>query len=648
MEACSVWVTTGPVVRIDGTLPSNAPVVLERAGAFQKDGSWWCLSGQWPRVERTLKALGVLIGSDGAVGEPPKPKRSLVSLNSVGEVQMQGDLPRHLRKEWLGRIQNHRYVGMSPWALPEYADACAENGLGVEMGEDAKGVLTLVEQRLVDVTQALTMPDDDLPDVKLANPDDHLWPFQRRTLAVFQALGGSILIGDEPGLGKTLQAIAIKRFVKAERVLVIAPSVAKGNWRDEIRRFDGQPSLILDGYNDRGRTVPEGQQWLIVNYEVLADQERKVKGSEAKEVRKGWLDALRAWKPDFVVCDESHFLKGTSSERTKACRVLTRGARWRALMSGTPMANSPIDLYSQLDMAQPRWWGAWFQFGLAFSDGKRTRFGWDFGGISRADILHRRLALAMIRRRKEDVLKDLPPQTRTQYRVALEPEARREYDGMLAEYREYIRKLLEEGKSVDGAKGRRLDFIMKLRQISSRGRIRQTAELASNLIEEGKHPIVFAYFRESMDNLHAAFAQRSVTVDGKSRPVRVAMIDGRTPRERRDEIKDAFNAGKLDVLVGQTKAMGIAINLQKGSDLTITHELTYEPIDIEQTEGRVYRAGQTSACQHVYMLGDDTRDDKILGILLKKFAAGEAILGGATVEDDLLKEIEADFFQEAA
>src|SRR5688572_31526508 len=149
-ENASVWVTDGPIVQIQGTFPSNAPALLRRCGAFEKDESWWCSPAQWPRVERTLKALGVAIGMDGKITDAPKVRQATVNLTSMGDLQAVGDLPRTIRKPWLAKLRADRLAGISPWAFHDFYDNCISDGIKVQIEPDARNLAKLVEERMVE------------------------------------------------------------------------------------------------------------------------------------------------------------------------------------------------------------------------------------------------------------------------------------------------------------------------------------------------------------------------------------------------------------------------------------------------------------------------------------------------------------------
>lgn len=632
MKQPSATVVHGPLVRIAGTFPSVAPGLLTRAGAFLRDNIWWCEPETWPRVETTLRVLGIPLQVFGeAQTAAPAPSKevqaqhAVLSVSGAGDLAVSGTMPSKLRSTWLGRQLKGVYVGLSPWAVHEFMEAAASEGIKVQALDEAKAVIARVEQHQVAVSMSLI--DEKLPDVPMQ--DESLRDYQRRAIAFGLACNGRFYVGDLPGVGKTPVAIAWKRLKGYKRILVLCPSIAKGNWRDEIGRFDGSPTYILDGqYAGQKQSSKDG--WVISGYSTLAD----TKGG------RGWVDTFIGWKPDLVVLDEGHAIKGYGSKVSGAARKLSRSVKDFIIMSGNPMPKGPMDLWSPLDMLQPRMWGVGHdEFGHAFTKPKPAAFGWMYLGKKNVDVLSERLRWVMIRRTHEEAGTQLPEKTRTKMRFPLLPGYRAQFDGVQAEYRQLI-EMAEMSDdphyALDATKGKRAALVMNMRQISSLGRIDATADLVQEFLEEGRKPVVFAYFRQTLYALRDSL---------QSRGLRVGYIDGSVPRPKRDEVRGEFVHGNLDTLVGQFEAAGVSINLHEASNVTIAHELTYRPIDIEQSEARVSRSGQRFPTQHIYSLGEDTRDGLVLDALFEKMGTAGAILDGVDVEDIVLKRIEAEFFR---
>lgn len=644
----------GDLVTIQGRLPSNAKTALERAGAFQTDEGWACLPESWERVRRVLEALGVPFRAEGepaVVPPPPQTAKAAAMSMMGGRIRIQGDLPKPVQKHWLGQMRDSGHVGMSPWAIEDFLKDCQEQRITVEMDDAIQDLRERLQRRRQAVDAALKQ--EDLPDVDLPAPYK-LRVYQRQALAFGEACGGRFFIGDDVGGGKTAEAIGWKRYSSARRIVVICPSVARGGWREEIQnKFDGKDATvqILEGYADRSVRLPE-KGWVITGTKTLSNL--SVKGRNYP----GWLPRLKEWKPDLVIIDESHKAKGHDSDISASMREIARSVRDFIPMTGTDQDKSPMDLWSTLDAIEPGWWGTWFEFGLAFCKGQQKKrwYGkgkyhlyWDMDGVSNAKVLNERLRYVRLRRTTDELGLELPPQTRIKVPVDLTPEARAEYNEVLEEYKAFCldEAAKEQGDNDDEveqteqkvltSRGRRMKFILKMDQIGSLGRVDGTLDLVEDIIEQNKRPLVFAFYTEV---LHAIR-------DGlKARKFRVGFIDGSTPSAKRDEVRHDYLAGKYDVVVGQTEAMGVAMNVQEMCSVTVTHELTYKLLDLKQTEGRAYRSEQRKPVFHYYPMGNGTRDHLKLDILLRKMAAKRAVDEGGSdgIEEEFRKEIEKEFF----
>lgn len=659
MQASHAVVTHGPLTVIRGTLPTVAAGLLTRAGAFRDEGDWKCLPDQWPKVQNVLTMLGVPFEAVGEASVPAPvivpdapPKSAAVSL-LAGQIRVQGDLPKPVQKHWLGSQRSNGHVGMSPWALEEFLEACEEQRIVVELADDARRLRDRLRRRREAIDYVMEAPPEDLPEVPLEWSSLNLE--QRRAIAFIEACNGRAFIADAVGGRKTTTAIGWKRYSQAQRIVVVAPSSVKGSWQEKINLFDGGLSIILDGY--RSPTTPRPHpavQWIIIGYETLFDREVQRKG-KGKTTYLGWLDYLRDWKPDLVIVDESHNARGDGgSERAQAMEALCKTSRDALAMTATPQSESPMDRYSQLNALEPGWWGSWFEYGIAFCNGRRRmrhvgKRSWpyyDMGGTSNADVLRRRMRYVVLARDRKKLGTEIPSERIPVY-MELDPEARKEYDEVYEEYREFVRKEneKEEPEDPDEAENarpsfmrsmsKRMQFILRMRQISSKGCVQGSADFAVNLLREGKRPVVFAYFVEPLQGLEQALRARGLSV---------GLIRGGVPRKKREEYRQAFRDGRLDVMVCQTQAGGVGLDMHEGSFTTFTHELTHVPLDIIQTEGRVNRDGQKAPkTYHYYRLAKNTRDELVLRVVIDKMAANAEL--EKDLDDEIAREIEKEFFR---
>lgn len=627
----SAVVTLGPLCRIEGTLPDHAMRMARAAGAFQHGEETLCRRRDWERVLGALKAAGVAVRVDG---EGPAGK-AVLSLGNGGTGRIDGVLPRKVPKTWLARIQGRSLSYITPYALEEARQALLDDRIEVEVKPEYRKAAMAMDDLAADVMAALTMPESELPDVRLLTSE--LRPYQRRALAFGDACKGRFYIADEPGVGKTLSALGYALHRACQRVLVICPGSLKGQWRDEIREFVGGEVFIAQGRSTE--TVPKSTKWLITNPEILADR----------------YDDFTRFDPEYVIHDEGHTFKSPDADRVKALFALATKAPFYTPLTGTPIENAPIDAWVQLNTVQPNWWGSRYDFGVAHCGPKRNHWAseragrliYDFKGVTEENrpILQERLRYVVLRRRLAEVGLQMPEQTRTLVRVELDKGAREGYEEVLAEYKALIQEITRtatDKKDLESAlqknRAQRAKLAMRLRRASSMGRIPDTVDMVRSIVESGERIVVYAYFRETVEALHKGMKKAKLTTD---------LIYG-GDQGRREDVITAFKAGKLDVLVSSIEVGGVGLNFQKVCCKTLTHELSFKPIHIEQSEKRVLRSGQEKPVQNIYVLGENTVDERVLNVNLRKMAAIGAFLGGeeADSEEEILRDLEASFFDQ--
>ena len=452
-----------------------------------------------------------------------------------------------------------------------------------------------------------------------------------------------LLIGDEPGLGKTLQSIGIIDTAEAYPALVICPSSLKINWQREFERFTDKKALVLD---NASRTAwPYFLQMgmfhvAIVNYESLRKyfvwDIQRPKGPNASRssspfrpfpagctppgdggARRGLGSAApsaRAFRLKDVVfneaiclfrsiiIDESHRVKDPSAQQTIFTRGLAHGKQWRILLSGTPVVNRAEDLVSQLSI-----------MGRLQEFGGRGKFLADYGEEGNHDELSKLLyERCMIRREKSKVLTQLPDKTRTDLYVEISN--REEYALAQADLEEYLRQYTE-CTDRDIRRKMRMEALVKfmtLRSLSAKGKVAQAIDFIRVFLASGKQLIVFCSLHEIVDQLCKAFPN-AVTVTGRDTAV------------QKQQAVDAFQAGDASLIVCSIKAAGVGLNLTASSTVAFI-ELPWTYADCCQCEDRAHRIGQKDNVTCYYMLGHRTIDHTLYQLIHKKKSIASQIM----------------------
>ena len=414
-------------------------------------------------------------------------------------------------------------------------------------------------------------------------------------------------LGDEPGLGKTLQSIGVVYTAGSYPALVICPSSLKINWKREFEKFTDKKALVLD--NGNATTWPYLLQMgmfhvAVVNYESLKKYfVWEIKGSSRSFRLKDVVFAQQIKMFRSVILDESHRVKDASTQQTKFAKGICIGKEYIILLSGTPVVNRPEDLVSQLSiMERLKEFGGKSQFLIDFADGRNLNV--------LSELLYSR---CMIRREKAKVLKQLPDKTRCDLYVNISNEE--EYNTAQENLEEYLREYRgctdEEVRRKMRMKA--LVQFMALRSIAAHGKVKQAVDFIRVFLESGKKLIVFCSLHDIVDELKKAFP-KAVTVTGRDSPV------------MKQAAVDAFQQNpEVKLIVCSIKAAGVGLTLTAASNVAFI-EFPWTYADCLQCEDRAHRIGQKDNVTCYYLIGSGTIDHYLYQIIYKKRSIANEIM----------------------
>lgn len=417
-------------------------------------------------------------------------------------------------------------------------------------------------------------------------------------LTAFSRFNGAI-IGDEMGLGKTMQAIGcINADPEIKRVLICCPKSLTVNWRNELRKWLVRPMRIhiqRSGDTYFGNHV----DILIINYDIV------VKYPQLLESQ---------W--DMRICDEAHYLKNPKAIRTTA--TLKTFARRKCHLTGTPIENRPIEIFTLLNDIDPRRWKSRFQFGKRYCNGQNNGWGWDFDGASNSEELQDALrSTIMIRRLKSQVMKELPAKRRQVIEIPSDGLSklldREEQDWKVKQaqvdelrVRAELAKANEDFLSYKSAmekiaKATTVDFdrMAEVRREIGLAKVDSAISFISDAVETGQKLIVFCHHHEVIDALRDKFKDS-------------ACVTGRiTETEKRQaEVERFQNDPNCRIFFG---------NLAAAEGLTLTaaeHVIFVEPQwvpgKLAQMEDRAHRYGQKKCVLCSYLVLEGSLDARML------------------------------------
>ncbi len=363
------------------------------------------------------------------------------------------------------------------------------------------------------------------------------------------------LIADEMGLGKTIQAIGVMNALGIHplRVLVLCPKSLIYNWRRELEKWCvGSAQIIVTNYEQAKKLPTDG----------------------------GW---------DLLVCDECHYLKNPKAARTKLVKEIAKRCARKLFLTGTPILNKPIELWSLLQVLAPEQWdpagivkgkrvaagegAGFFRFAKRFCDAHEEWHGrtkhWNFDGASNLPELQERLrSTVMVRRLKADVLTELPAKRRRT--IELESDS---FDGQWDE---------SDTETVEKLKGPAFSELSSARHASALAKVPEAIEYIKNALECSQKIVVFCHHQDVAQAL----------ADGLESHRVVGPITGLTDADERQNLVDDFQlTGDARVIVGTIGAMGVGHTLTASAHV-IFCELSWVPAELSQAEDRCHRIGQ--------------------------------------------------------
>ncbi len=446
-----------------------------------------------------------------------------------------------------------------------------------------------------------------------------LRPYQAEGVRRIEAFKGRAILADSMGLGKTAQAIAWLQLHKTERpAVILCPAVGKEMWaRKCMEWMDGKEKIVVLSGRSPDPAQFKGASILILNYDIVGNKTDKTKNKAGyvkiqEQSYTGWVDYLLDHGIKMIVADECHNLKNSKAQRGIAGLKMLKQIRYALPMSGTPIDNRPYEYWPILTNLAPHIFRNRYTYGKRYCGGTKTRFGWDFTGASNLAELHEVLEEnIMIRRRKEDVLKELPPKVRAVVPIDVDLKA----------YRKAEAEIWADDEIT-------LAKLTKLRQAAVAAKLKACGDWVEDFLETGEKLIVFAHHHFVMDHLRERFA-------GK---YKIAEISGQTKGSRQEQ-EDLFQNDPACKLFLGSKSAKELITLTAASNVAFV-EFFDTPGEMAQAEDRAHRIGQTGSVNVWFLIAAGTIEEDHAALLDAKLQVVTNVLDGKDVEGgDLIMEL---------
>ncbi len=417
--------------------------------------------------------------------------------------------------------------------------------------------------------------------------------------------GVGACLADDMGLGKTVQTLAVlSKRAESGPALVVAPASVVRNWYHEARRFAPGLEPIIFGENDRTETLRElkAGDLLLCSYGLMQQEQERLTKIEFST----------------IVLDEAQAIKNRATKRSKAAMQLKAG--FRIITTGTPIENHLGELWNLFRFLNPGLLGSL----EVFTEKYALPIERD-NDHARREQLRRLLRPFILRRKKDDVLKELPPKTEVTLEVELSPEERVFYEALR-------RQALENIHSSEGGFNQKrfqiLAELMRLRQAACHPRLVKAdsklqssklqlfGEIVEELIEEGHKALVFSQF---VSHLH--IIENWV----KSRGIKYQYLDGSTPLPQRDRSIREFQSGEGDLFLISLRAGGFGLNLT-AADYVIHMDPWWNPAVEDQASDRAHRIGQERPVTIYRLVSSGTIEEKIVRLHAEKRELADSLL----------------------
>lgn len=530
---------------------------------------------------------------------------SLTSYKHTGEQAIKIEFPFDYKTlEQVKQLSNRRFINegaIKYWVAPAMLENIQKL---ITAGFELDGALQTLLQTLLNPVRV-----EDITPVEVAG----LYPFQQQGVAFIEAKNGRALIADEMGLGKTVQALTwLDMHPEKRPVIIVVPASLKLNWAKEIKMWMKNTKPNVQLLNGTTPNIPLIGDVIIINYDILH----------------AWVNALIATRPQILVLDEAHYFKNNTARRTKAVKKLGKYTRHIIALSGTPIVNRPVEIYNAVSLIDPTIFGRNFmEFGRKYCAGRHNGYGWDFNGASNTAELNKKLTDSiMIRRKKQDVLVDLPDKIYAS--VPMELDNEKEYRYAESNFIQFVREYNGVDAAQKASAAQALTEIEGLKQLAIKGKLQQTLSWIENFLEVDGKLVVFAIHKATIDALMERFNPIAVKIDGSV-----------TQADRQDAVDRFQNDPKIRLFVGNIKAAGVGITLTAASNVAVI-ELPWSPGDLSQAEDRCHRIGQKNSVTIHYLLAAGTIEEKIAALIdHKRHVLDQVLDGKETDESSLLSEL---------
>lgn len=431
------------------------------------------------------------------------------------------------------------------------------------------------------------------------------------------------IIADEQGLGKTIESLVCFKLhpKKLLPAVLVVPTTVKRQWMTEIHRICGNGREFLTQVIQSGKEkAMPGFQFYIVTYDMLKN------------------DDLFSFLPEETIktllIDECQRVKNHLSDRAKAVQRIGKITPHIIAMSGTPIKNNAGEYFTVLNLVKPTLFPHYQKYIDNYCDSYSSGFYQKVGGLKDIERFHADTKDIIIRRTKNEVLKDLPSLERKFYHVELDRKLNKAYASAMNE----LDELLYSDESEFEKSTSMIAIMSKLRHITGISKVSECIDFVTEyLLSNERKIVIFTHHNDVMGMLESQLKSWCSEGSFELPLILHSGLDG----NKRAELVIKFKDSSSRIMIASTLAAGEGLNLQFCSD-AILLERQWNPASEEQVEARFHRFGQLNTISITYMLATGTIDEYFSELVEKKRALVAAVMDKKEIvweQSSLLKEL---------
>jgi SNF2 family DNA or RNA helicase len=423
------------------------------------------------------------------------------------------------------------------------------------------------------------------------------------------------------GLGKTIQTLAHLLNLKEKKVLnkpslIVVPTSLLANWKNEIKRFTPDLSLLTIYGNERDVLYSKIQNndIILITYTLVVRDIEKLKKTEFL----------------YIILDEAQKIKNPKTKITMGIKSLK--GDYKLALTGTPIENHLGELWSIFSFLMPGFLGTQKFFKDFYQNPieKERNF-------EREELLKKRLKPFILRRTKEKVIKELPPKTEIIKLTQFGEKQMKLYEAIRVTMEKRVKEAIEK-KGLNSSHITILDALLKLRQVccdpsllkvKEAKNVKESAklelflELVDDLLEEGRKILVFSQFTSMLKIIEDKIIKKNI---------KYSKLIGST--KDREQVINQFRDGETDIFLISLKAGGVGLNLVE-ADTIIHYDPWWNPAVENQATDRVYRIGQDKPVFVYKLIVENSIEQKILELQKKKKQIEESLYDFEKQQEDL-------------